>query len=421
MSKHYAELNTESTFDLFNKRTVYKARALTSVIDTYNIVDFNLAERSLFGKVDYYFSPIFMEYNSNLKPLRGSPQEGNFYAVNFVADLFNEMSMEFDRCVATGQLDANDPFLSSLQVFKAYEAPQLNYKNYRKIFFNVMKDQFLAKHILVEIFSHYLSEFMKIAPLALGKTPFTFPGYVKSRNNSMLTSGLAIEIADLQYQNDEEKKNQFLESRNWNFFVNACNKYGFMIDYNIPWRIVCDFRAKEVHPYILPYYNNSMSFLEMGYSRASLRYFATLPAELLRLYNAVKRKLIVKRKECDGKEINVQIRPPNYTAGEIVSEYGYDYFLKMYMKLRQIEEKPDLDKEQKRRLMKDVVIYSKLKGTYVPIETKFERFINKPFDKPHSFSYIFNIQQPAVTKATFEKAEIGAYALSDLTKNTTGY
>ena len=85
------------------------------------------------------------------------------------------------------------------------------------------------------------------------------------------------------------------------------------------------------------------------------------------------------------------------------------------------EEKPDLDKEQKRRLMKDVVIYSKLKGTYVPIETKFERFINKPFDKPHSFSYIFNIQQPAVTKATFEKAEIGAYALSDLTKNTTGY
>ena len=70
---------------------------------------------------------------------------------------------------------------------------------------------------------------------------------MKSSKCSVLNSGLALEIVDLSYTNDESKVTKFIESRNWEYYVNACNDYGFRIDRDAPWRIVMDIGASEVH------------------------------------------------------------------------------------------------------------------------------------------------------------------------------
>ena len=65
----------------------------------------------------------------------------------------------------------------------------------------------------------------------------SMPAYTKSTRNSLTNTGLCIELADVDYDNDEQKVSDFVNSKNWEFYVNTCNSYGFMIDTNTPWRL----------------------------------------------------------------------------------------------------------------------------------------------------------------------------------------
>ena len=132
--------------------------------------------------------------------------------------------------------------------------------------------------------------------------------------------------------------------------------------------------------------------------------------------------MFTKLSYCDGAERRVTIRTPNYTVYDIVGTYGYEYFFKLYMKLRLWEEKPEIDDHQRRALMKDVILDAKMQGNYVGVETKFERFINKPFDKPYSLTYHINVALPAKQSAALAVSE-GEPQAHSLTKlgTSTGY
>ena len=403
MSKLYAESTKEGTRDLFNKRVMYRRRIKSAAAGNTNVVDFTIGEKKLYGKVDAWHSPMYIKYNSRLKPIFGTDKQRPPYAFNFVADLFNQMVSEFERCSINGQINRDDPFLSTLQAYKAYENPMIGYKEYKEIFFEKVKSKFMSNEIMVEDFSHFLEEFMKMATTSAKSTPITYAGYIKSDLNSIMTSGLAIEIADLDYNNDEEKIDVFVKSKNWPFFVNACNKYGFIIDYNIPWRIVCDIKAPEIALARAQYYLSTDMLFDMGYTRSSIESFTSLPKDLLELYNLVKRKRFKKQVICNRKITQKVISPPSYSVAEIIEQYGLDHFLKIYMKLRLLEEKPDMDPEQKVFLLKDTLEYVRLKGNYIYLETYFERFINKPFDKRYSATYNKNVVVPARQKLMQEK------------------
>ena len=367
MSNLYTKSNSEKTSDLFNKRFHYKLKIRRSVSKNRHIMDFTIGEKKLYGKVDSWFSPVYVQHESKLRTIRNSNSNQPLYAFNFVADLFNEMSLDFERCVSSGQIDKNDKYLSSLTAYIAFEDPRIKYNEYKTTLFKSIQKKFISNNILVEDFDHFLREFMKIAKQSARKIPFTFSGFIKSDFNNIMTSGLAIEISDLKYEDDQEKVEAFVNSKNWKFFVNACNKYGFMIDYNVPWRIVCDVKAEEIRPALQNYYLSHSEFFNIGYSRTSGDAFSSLPRELLELYNLVKRNRFTKNIICSKRVIQKIIEPPSYTIGQIVSRYGVNYFIKTYMKLRLIEEKPELDSYQRRRIIKDTMEYIRLYNDYTAI------------------------------------------------------
>ena len=423
MSKYFTKSNNESTVKLFNKRTVYKSRAQFSVANVRNIVDFNLAERCWYGKVDNFFTPIYIKQRGLLKPVNPADSGDRFVALNFVADLFNEMALEFQRCAATRQIDVQDPYLTNLKVYKAFEDPNKKYTEYINTIATSLNDMFTKQNILIENFQHFLQEFVKAMPQFLKIMPFTFPAYIKTRENPMSTSGLAIEIASLPYEDDERKKEIFLQSRNWPFFVNACNKYGFLIDYNAPWRIVCDIKAPEIQPYIQPYFDNADVLLNTGYTKASLGYMQRFVGDLNLIYNKVRKKLIVKPTHCSGRLTRQKIRPPTYSIDELYEKYGLKYFLKLYMRLRLWEEKPQMSDAERRRIMQDVILHSDVEGGhFLGLQTHFEKFINKPFDKRYSFTYTINVQLPAQTNAWEKERELDAgFGARTVTDNDSGY
>jgi hypothetical protein len=421
MSNSYAESNGESTARLFNKRFMYKMRSKRSVAGAKNIVDFTIGERKLYGKVNQLYRPMFVKYESRLKPLNwpGTDTDTQFFAFNFVADLFNEMVRDFQRCMAKGQISKTDPYLSNLKVYRAYENPMVAFTEYQNIFFNSIKRKFIDRSIMVEDFDHFMKIFMSMASRVCKETPFTFTSYIKSDFNNIMTSGLAIELSDLSYVNDDEKIESFINSKNWAFFVNACNKYGFLIDYNVPWRIVCDLKAPEIQLAISNYYSSVNQVFDLGFSRTSVEDVLMLPRILLQLYNTVKVNKFKKQIICSGRVKDEVISPPSYTIQQILQEKGFNYFLKIYMKLRLAEENLPMPKEQEYFLLKDVIEYVNIRDDVLAVENYFERYLSLPFDKTYSYTYNMNVVYEKLAKKLQDGEE--SYSVKMATQAMTGY
>jgi len=201
-------------------------------------------------------------------------------------------------------------------------------------------------------------------------------------------SGVAIEVADLNAANDDDKITQFLNSKNWEFFVNACNSYGFMIDLNIPWRIVADIDSEAMQAYASLYgVTTTDEILRLGYGYAHAGYYAKFKYQLLRLYNEVKVDKFLVTKQCGDKTISTFVEAQSYTPERLFKVFSDEYFLKIYFDVRFLEEESHFDEVQKMLLVDDCLeIYSN-SGINNAIN-KFERILNKPFDYRGSLSYI---------------------------------
>jgi len=224
--------------------------------------------------------------------------------------------------------------------------------------------------------------------------PLTFPAFVKSRKTPMNISGLVIEIADLGLNNDQEKVNLFSKSKNWNFYVNTCKSYGFMVDKNIPWRIIADIGSETMIEYAKKYnLFDTDDILLNCYERSPSRYYNTFTQNMLDLYNNIKPRSIIKLTECNGKTITNRTKPKEYTNTEILqNSYGQDNFLMLYCKLRFTEEESQYTEEEKRSIIRETLQISKSKNRYYAIKN-FESLINKTFDYQGSLGYYIRGQR----------------------------
>ena len=88
-------------------------------------------------------------------------------------------------------------------------------------------------------FDHFVEKLFPFLKKTMRLNPFTFPAFVKSGYCPINASGLVIEIAnELDHANDVKKMQDFYNSPNWEFYLNVCANFGFMVDRNNPWRLV---------------------------------------------------------------------------------------------------------------------------------------------------------------------------------------
>ena len=107
MSKLYVRSEDEGAKNLFKKRTIYRAN-MNEYARTYpNIVDFNLGEKFFYGRTSMFFEPIIFRTDlAQLSPLDGPINQvaRNPRAINFVADVFNQMFAQFRKAQMLGKL-----------------------------------------------------------------------------------------------------------------------------------------------------------------------------------------------------------------------------------------------------------------------------------------------------------------------------
>jgi len=387
MSKFYKSSNIETSSELFNKRIVYSARLLRSRAGS--LVDFSFAEKAFYGKTNRNFVPIVA--SQQLLPFKnfrsvGNPQQTE-QAISFVVDAFEAMAQQFKKAQQLGKIASNDPNLTNLKVYKSYVNNNITYQAYKQQFISAVKQNLDISNI--NNFDSFVKELLSTISNITKRYPMSMPAYVKSGFNSLTYSGLGVEIAEADYNNDEQKISNFVNSKNWNFYVNTCNSYGFMIDVNTPWRLIADLDSVAMLGYSSRYGINSLqSTIDLGFITTHNSYFNSLTSELLQLYNEVVPRSIILNDECGAKVIQTE----QYTLQTLQQKYNNEYFLNFYFNLRFLEEENTFNLSERDKIIKDCLQIARAVNNKTALQN-FELYINQPFDYRGSLSYINKAQR----------------------------
>jgi hypothetical protein len=401
MADLYITDNDDGSFLTFNKRVVYNYDIFASTTafenvdfsdpEYKNLVDFNFGEKFLYGRVTRNFIPIFLDNPSSaaLVPLDSTSIDGPAQsAVNFVVDAFQDLKQQFQKAVADGKLDPGHPYLSVLNVFKSFVNPIDLFNEHQDTYTSAIENHFSKNKIHVRNFQEFMHHLKLLLQKTVPSYPFTFSAYVKSKYCPINASGLAIEIADLDYFNDQQKIENFVASPHWKYFLNACRSYGFMVDKNIPWRIVADIGSPEMLEYGAAYkLSTTDRILNIGYTRADYIYYQKFRMYLHRLYKLVKLDKIPVVEKCNGRLKTTYVIPDSYSEEKLSNIFDDKKVLKFLFEIRMNEEPKKFSESEQKRIMRDCLsIYDSIGPSRASIV--FERIINHPFDYNGSLSYI---------------------------------
>jgi len=386
MSIYYKESNDEELVQLFNKKLIYRFDVLRK--SPANVVDFHFGEKYLYGRVGLNFVPMYLFSKSSLKSFKAKTGTSDLKAVNFVVDNFEAMAAQFKKRTQMGTIDGNDQYLSNLKIYKAYEDPEVVYMSYLKAYFKAVVETFRTENSRILNFEQFITAFLSyLEAITDNKLPFTMPAFIKSKLCPLSVSGLVVEIADLKHSNDDEKIKQFIDSKNWDFYVNTCNTYGFMVDMNAPWRLVADLDTVSMLGYAAEYGMPSMyTMFSKLYRSPALKAFNKLKFDLLRMYNEIKPTQAIFDDGCTRRIIT----PVDYTVESLEALYGEEYFLKLYFNIRFMEEESQFTEAEKNKLITEAL---QLYGVYGKSTTIaiFEKILNKTFDYRGSMSYLMSV------------------------------
>jgi hypothetical protein len=310
---------------------------------------------------------------------------GRVRVMSFVALAFNNLYRHFERSVQIGKIRKTDPYLSVLKPYEGYQKPQVAYSNYFDTVIEAMTKVKIQNNVKITNFDDFI-KFLKSFSESVGRTfPITKTGFIRSRYNSIMNNGISIELSDLVYENDNQKIIEFVQSPNFEYYLNTCNSFGFMVDISAPWRIIADLDSIAMQDFASRFgYINTDAVINGAYSTVHRRYFINFPSQLLNLYNILSSNFV----DVDTCTMKAKIiKPEQYTLEKINYLYDESYFIKIYCMLRFLEEESHHTKAKQNFIITDAVNLSRLKDARTAL-SNFEKFACQPFDYRGSLSYL---------------------------------
>jgi hypothetical protein len=354
MAKFKGKNSLKSTITLAVNRSKYDVEAFpeNNSLGPKGVVDFNFAERTMYGRLDENLN-VVVPRTEFLKTI-SNDGVNNITLVNFVADAFQDFQKAFQRNMNVGKIRRNDPFLSSPQAYNAYVDPKVAYEKYFAKMMNAFENNFLKKDNIItpkDYFDEFLAYIKKITPTF----PVTYTAWHRSRYSSILSSGLAIDLAGLAIDNDELKE-QFINKENFDFYKTACISYGFSIVKNSPWIIVADLDSPASTVYHTNYglssINNIFSEQFILTSEFDIEY---LKNNLFISYNNFVNKFPYKKEfeYCNKKLITNNVYRYNININKFNNIYNNNYIIIYYNNIRNFEEGKVFSESDKNKIGKN--------------------------------------------------------------------
>lgn len=190
-----------------------------------------------------------------LKSLKYTADKQSYLAMNFVADAWRDFAEKLRELRDQNVLYEDSPWASPL-IYRAYEDPHITYTNYMKeqvfaSYTNLWLGRSTSARKRVKDFDSFLQELGPFFDSTISKVGFlTQSGMIESGWTTPFMTGLVIEVAEENYDNDSEKTAKFGDF-NFGLVSNVAAQYGFKIDRNIPWRLVADLSSKAMQEYMI--------------------------------------------------------------------------------------------------------------------------------------------------------------------------
>lgn len=315
-----------------------------------------LGKHSLYGLIDKELN-ILLPDESNMKELP-SGNEDRQYAMDFVVDAFQEMNAYLISAVIMGKLSKDSPYYN-LKVYNSYLDPRVQKNDiqrrivtdFKKRIINDMSFSYKIKD--AKSFNKYF--LLTLKDLIKDGYPVSKSATVLKGNFLTFSSGLIIDFAKDKADNDLIKFDKYLSKEDFLVFAEACKRFGFMIDQNVPWRIIADLSSpamlENTGTHLGYMFRKGISSVDdlfaKRYSKIALDEIYHLKSFFLDSYNSLLRDYPyyeVDYKKLQGCEFNNQtifkreeITPINYFL-----EFKDDYWMRVFVYLRNYEEKRGL-------------------------------------------------------------------------------
>lgn len=240
----YAQ-NDSTTVDLFQRRSLYRDKVF--VKDT-GVVQEAVTDlwyrRSLYGKTDHRGN-IVLPKERGLNALQ-TDDGTTFYAMRFIAEAYNDLAIAIKNQAAFGNTQFVGSPYGTLEITKAWSSAYRQYFQHMGRVYSALVVFLSSKEANTKIktFDDFVRYFFKFYDLMDARAmPLTLSGFVTSRLCSSLTSGLMIERGSALYSDDKIKYDVYANSPYFETYQYLASNHGFMIDKNIPWRLIANLNS----------------------------------------------------------------------------------------------------------------------------------------------------------------------------------
>tara|TARA_R110001583_G_scaffold5202_4_gene28455 strand:- start:1049 stop:2275 length:1227 start_codon:yes stop_codon:yes gene_type:complete len=344
MSKFKGKNTLKSPIELMYYRHLYDTTAFpeNGGLGPPQIVDFNFAERNLYGKVDRQLNPVYAK-EQYLAPVVNSNNRNNtIRAMDFVCHQFNDFESHYFRACRMGLIPIEDALLSTIEIKKAYVDPLNLYHTYAAELMSLYNSTFLIERKRQIITFHdYLAAFPQFMERMKSIYPITFSGYQRSSQSSIFSSGLALDIGGLPFDDDELKEDLLLNNTAFQFYINLAKQYGFSVNKKNPSVLISDLQGPATIVYLALY---DLSSVDMIFTRSYEKTLYSDMTELTKLfinyYNSfVSMYPIETYPNSCGNKTTTTVTNREYIIANNIDNNTKDIILYLYINIRNIEER----------------------------------------------------------------------------------
>jgi hypothetical protein len=272
--------NDLNAFASFYWRALYKSFALPENLKPDSI---DLWYKTIFyGRIDNNNNPIYPREDTAKQLVA----EETIFAINFVADAWKDFRKVIEDSLRLGNLHSPTMY-SSMEPVRGLENIHLFYHEWNAKMYETFSGGFMipARDRKVEDFKSFMKVYAEFSDSLLESFPATMGSLILSKWCSPAISGLMIEIADGEYDDDEVKL-KFINDVNFSEVVKAASRFGFKVDKNAPWRFVADLDSAKMKEYMSKNdIDNKKSAHDNLYLRSYENDFAIFKYYLLAWYN----------------------------------------------------------------------------------------------------------------------------------------
>jgi hypothetical protein len=386
--KFKASNMTKKSRTLFNERGKYNNEGIPLLYrERYPGLfrNFWFIENMYYGRIDRAHKFILLK-PEKLVPANGE-QGSSIYLVDFAAHALGDFLREHQKAFSSSKIQKNDDFLSELNPHKGHRRLLTDYDLYITSLRNEIHPKMTRQHNSIKDFDDFINFFLNEIYSKDQITPITLTGFVASRFSSPMSSGLFVDLVELDPGDDTLKVSSIIDRPNFEFLMNNAVKHGFMIDYNIPTRLCANLGSGEMEKYMDLYGINSSNIFDNYYDHVYTldhRYFMNYMRKFYNKFVGLRPNLR-KEKTLDSKNNKIHrylIKKQKISQYTLDKVYDEKYRINLYVDLRNYESNNRYSDSLLEKLKENATEYLKIEGldrALEYIDYQFVGFLNDPY------------------------------------------